>query len=302
MMRRITRKTTSLRRAVAHARVRASAATIDRVRSNETSKRDVLAVARVAAISAAKKTSDLIPYCHPVPVESVDVSFELEGDVIDIAVQVEAVARTGLEMEALTAASVAALTIYDMLKPDDRHMVIENVHLEFKQGGRSDPANARVPDGFTAAVVVASDGVSRGERQDHSGAAIVERLRAWGIEASLCVVPDDREVIVRTLRERVERRTDLVITTGGTGLGPRDVTVDATRDVIERDLPGVSEAVRAHGQARNARAMLSRGAAGVCGRTMIVNLPGSISAVEDGLDALLPGLFHAFEIMRGGTH
>ncbi|HET6348781.1 MAG TPA: cyclic pyranopterin monophosphate synthase MoaC, partial [Candidatus Krumholzibacteria bacterium] len=229
MMRRITRKTTSLRRAVAHARVRASAATIDRVRSNETSKRDVLAVARVAAISAAKKTSDLIPYCHPVPVESVDVSFELEGDVIDIAVQVEAVARTGLEMEALTAASVAALTIYDMLKPDDRHMVIENVHLEFKQGGRSDPANARVPDGFTVEVVVASDGVSRGERQDHSGAAIVERLHAWGIEASLCVVPDDREVIVRTLRERVERRTDLVITTGGTGLGPRDVTVDATR-------------------------------------------------------------------------
>ncbi len=301
-MRRITRKTTTLRRAVARGSVRVSADTIERVRSNQTSKPDVLAVARVAGIAAAKKTPDLIPYCHPVPIEFVEVTLEIEGDAVEITAAVEAVARTGLEMEALTAVTVAALTVYDMLKPDDKSIVIDHIRLESKSGGRSDRARGAAPAGFTAAVVIASDSVAEGSRQDRSGAAIVERLRAWGVEAAYETVPDDEERLTHALRDLVAREIDLVVTTGGTGLGPRDVTFEATRAVIEREVPGIAEAVRAHGQARTPHAMLSRGTAGVCGRTLVVNLPGSPAAVEDALDALLPGLFHAFDIIRGGGH
>ncbi|MDH5270273.1 MAG: bifunctional molybdenum cofactor biosynthesis protein MoaC/MoaB [Candidatus Krumholzibacteria bacterium] len=300
-MRRITHKTTTLRRAVARGSVRASRETIDRLRENRTSKPDILVVARVAAMSAVKKTADLIPYCHPVPIDAVDVVLEAKGDTVDITVTVEAVARTGVEMEALTAVSVAALTIYDMLKPDDRELVIERIHLETKTGGRSDRSRS-VPSALKAVVVVASDGVSRSEREDRSGAVAVERLAALGVTAGLEVVPDDAARITELLKALVAREVDLVVTTGGTGLGPRDVTAEATRAVIERELPGIAEAIRAHGQARTPRAMLSRGIAGVCARTLIVNLPGSPSGVADSLDALLPDLLHAFAVMRGEGH
>jgi cyclic pyranopterin phosphate synthase len=300
-MRRITHKSTTLRRATARGRVRASQETIARLRDNRTSKPDVLVVARVAAMSAAKKTSELVPYCHPVPIDSVEVTFETRGDAVEIVAVVEAVARTGVEMEALTAVSLAALTIYDMLKPDDRAVVIEEIRLESKSGGRSDRSRA-APPGLKAAVVVASDGASRGEREDRSGAVAVERLAALGVKASLEIVPDDTARITQLLKELIARGVGLVITTGGTGLGPRDVTVEATRAVIERELPGIAEAIRTHGQARTPRAMLSRGVAGVCGRTLIVNLPGSPSAVEDSLDALLPDLFHAFDVLLGEGH
>jgi len=300
-MRRVTRKPTTLRRAVARAIVRTCADSIARLQSNRTSKPDVLAVARVAAMAAAKRTADLIPYCHPLPIESVEVTFELRADSIEIGATVEAVARTGVEMEALTAVSVAALTVYDMLKPDDDTIVIEQIRLESKHGGGSDRAHA-APAGLTAMVLVASDGVAGGARSDESGRLAVERLRSHGVEAACEVVPDDRARIVSTLRALVARNVDLIVTTGGTGLGPRDVTVEATHEVIEREIPGIAEAARAHGQARTPRAMLSRGVAGVCGRTLIVNLPGSPAGVEDALDALLPGLFHAFNMLRGQGH
>jgi len=300
-MKSITSKTTTLRRAAAMARVKASPETIRRMQANDLPKKDVLIVARVAAVTAAKKTPELIPYCHPLPIDSVDVTFEVTEDCVDISVSVEAIWKTGVEMEALTAASVAALTVYDMLKPVDTNIEITSVRLESKRGGKSDFSDA-VPDAFTAAIIVTSDGTHQGKREDRSGKIIEERLRSFGIEPSYEILPDEEDQIVESLRALIAKQTDLVLTTGGTGLGPRDVTVEATRSVIDREIPGVSEAARAYGQSRTPYAMLARGLAGVSGQTVIVNLPGSSRGAEESLDALFPALFHAYPMIRGGGH
>jgi molybdenum cofactor biosynthesis protein MoaC len=300
-MKSITSKTTTLRRAVAKARVIASAGAIARMRENDLPKKDVLAVARVAAVTAAKKTPDLIPYCHPIPIDAVDVSFDVEEGHVDITVAVEAIWKTGVEMEALSGASAAALTIYDMLKPVDKNLEITSVRLESKRGGKTQFRD-RPPDGFTSAVIVTSDGTASGKREDSSGRLIVECLEAYGIAPAYEILPDDGEKILEALRHHVSTGVDLVLTTGGTGLGPRDVTVEATRQVVERQVPGIAEAARAFGQARTPYAMLSRGVAGVAGRTVIVNLPGSSQGARESLDALLPALFHAYPMLRGGGH
>ena len=300
-MKPVTSKPTTLRRASARARVCATRESIARMQSNDLPKKDVLVVARVAAVNAAKKTPDIIPYCHPVPVDAVEVDFAVDDTGVEITACVEAVWKTGVEMEALTAVSAAALTIYDMLKPVDKDIEIESMRLVEKRGGKSDYAE-RIPEGFTATVIVTSDGTHAGKREDRSGQVIRERLQAYGIDTGYHILPDDLEAIERRLREEVEDGTRLVITTGGTGLGPRDVTVEATRRVVEREVPGVIEASRAYGQSRTPYAMLSRGIAGVCGDTIIVNLPGSSKGAAEAMSAIFPGILHAYPMMRGGGH
>lgn len=260
-------------------------------------------MAKVAAILAAKDTSRLIPYCHPLPIDHVSVDFELLERAITTTVTVKTLYKTGVEIEALTAASVAALTLYDMMKMFDEAMEIESVRLVKKSGGKGDFRDAFATP-LRAAVLVMSDTVSSGRKQDTAGKAISERLVAEGlVMEDYRVVPDDLEKIVSALREySEERQLDLVVTTGGTGLGPRDVTPEAMDRLIERELPGVAEAVRAFGREHTPRAMLSRGRAGTRGKTLIVNLPGSRKAVEEGLDALLPALLHAFKMMEGEGH
>jgi molybdenum cofactor biosynthesis protein MoaC len=300
-MKSVTAKTSTLRRAVAIGRVKASTAAIERLRSNDLPKKDVLAVARVAGTHCAKKTFEIIPYCHPLPVDLVEIIFETGDNHVDIRATVEAVAKTGVEMEALTAVSTAALTIYDMLKPIDTGIEIQSVKLESKKGGKRDFPQ-RFPKGFQASVLVTSDGTFEGTREDRSGQIIRQRLEALGLTPGYEVLPDEESKIVTALQGLVERGTNLVLTTGGTGLGPRDVTVEATRRVIDMEIPGIAEAMRAYGQSRTPYAMLSRGLAGVCGRTIIVNLPGSSRGTEESLNAILPGVLHAFAMIQGQGH
>ncbi len=300
-MKSVTSKITTLRRATATARVHARPDTIARMQANDLPKKDVLVVARVAGTMAAKKTPDIIPYCHPIPVDSVEIVFEVGEDRVDITATVEAIWKTGVEMEALTAASSAALTIYDMLKPIDKELLIDDVRLSQKRGGKTD-YQEQIPDGFTAAVVVTSDGTHAGKREDRSGKIILERLQGFGIEPSYHILPDEEERIEALLRELIHAGADLIVTTGGTGLGPRDVTVEATRRVIEREAPGIMEASRSYGQHRTPYAMLSRGVAGVCGKTVIINLPGSSRGTAEAMDALFPGVLHAYPMIRGGGH
>jgi molybdopterin adenylyltransferase len=151
-------------------------------------------------------------------------------------------------------------------------------------------------------IVTVSDGVARGVREDLSGETLAQMLAPLGEVAERRVTPDDREEIATMLRTLCDEGLDLVVTTGGTGLGPRDVTPEATRDVLDREAPGLGEAMRAGTLSKTPMAMISRATAGVRGRTLIVNLPGSPKGVRECLEVVLPVLPHAVDILRGGGH
>ncbi|MDM7998875.1 MAG: MogA/MoaB family molybdenum cofactor biosynthesis protein [Dehalococcoidia bacterium] len=153
---------------------------------------------------------------------------------------------------------------------------------------------------FTAGVLTVSDKGSRGERIDESGKVIKEALVSLGAaEIKYGIVPDERQAISAKLREWSDAGLDLVLTTGGTGLTPRDVTPEATLDVLDRIAPGFAEAMRAHGMKQTPTAMLSRAVSGVRKKTLIINMPGSPKAVKECLEAISPALPHAIETVRG---
>jgi molybdopterin adenylyltransferase len=151
-----------------------------------------------------------------------------------------------------------------------------------------------------AGVLTVSDGVSAGEREDASGDLLADALAQDGWEVERRIVPDDRDQISAALR-KMAAVSDLVLTTGGTGFGPRDVTPEATAEVLERHAPGIAEAVRADAVAKTPHGMLSRGIAGIAGSALIVNLPGSPGACRDGWAVLAPAVGHAVKLLAAET-
>lgn len=295
----ITHKPTTLRQATAEATVQVSvAATIAAVTEKRVPKGDVLEAARIAALFGVKKTHELIPDCHPLPVEHAAVSFEVRDLSIVIRMMVKTIYRTGVEVEAMHGASVAALTIYDMLKPIDKGIRIEHIRLVEKKGGKSDWQDAfdAVP---RAAVLIISDGVASGKKEDKAGAAIIERLKKSGVEvAAQGVVADEPDAIAAQVKAWATQGLDLILTTGGTGLSPRDRTPEALAPILDREVPGIMEAARAYGQERMPWAMMSRGVAGMIGRTLVITLPGSTRGAQETLDALFPFVLHVVKVQE----
>lgn len=160
-----------------------------------------------------------------------------------------------------------------------------------------------LPDGTRAAVITASNRSSRGERQDTSGHLLADKLRELGCEVGdVTVVPDDVPAIQAAIRAALAAGVDVVVTTGGTGVTPTDVTPEATRPLLEREVPGIAETIRSAARERVPTSVLSRGLAGTIGTTLVVNLPGSPGGVKDGISVLTPILGHVLSQLRGGDH
>jgi cyclic pyranopterin phosphate synthase len=299
----VSNKPDTLRLATAQAIIKLDSATMILVKEGKSPKGNIVDAARISATMAAKRTWELIPYCHPIPIDHIKVDVLLKEESIEIIAEIKSIWKTGVEMESLTAVSIAALTIYDMLKPVDNSLIIESVRLLNKSGGIKD-FYERFDKKLRSAVLVISDSVSRGERVDRSGKLVIDRLIKNGLEiVEHKVIPDDVDLIESNLNRLCnELKVDLIVTSGGTGIGHRDVTPEATMKVIEKELIGVAETLRAYGQRRTPLSMLSRGIAGVRGNTIIINLPGSAKAVSESLDSLFPGMLHMFNMLKGHGH
>jgi cyclic pyranopterin phosphate synthase len=301
-------KAVTSRTATATGRLATTAEVVALVRADGMPKADVLATARVAGISGAKRTSELIPLCHPVPLSSVTIDFSFTEDAILVSATAKTVGQTGVEMEALTAVAVTGLTLHDMVKAVDPAAVLGEVRLEEKTGGkrghwtRDGGSSVVTPRPQTAAVVVASTGGAAGTRTDTSGPVIADWLAGHGFVVDAVTVVADADIATELTRV-VATAPAVIISTGGTGLSPTDRTPEATLALIDRELPGVAEAIRARGLAATPTAALSRAVAGTANDTVIINLPGSGGGVRDGLAVLDGLLVHLVaQIAGGGAH
>lgn len=315
-MRDITRKTITLRQAKAVGVVLCQPKTVELIKNDQLPKGDLLNIAKAAGFLAAKNTHNLIPHCHPVSIDAMNIHYEyLEGGTapenledlngkygVVIYCEGKSIARTGIEMEVLTGVSVAALTIYDLLKPVDKEIEITSTKLLSKSGGKTDRLRF-YKKSYSCAILVCSDSTASGNREDKSGAKVREMLEEYGATISdFHIVSDNKTAIQNAINDWIEQGIQFVFTTGGTGLGPRDVTVKAVKEIIEKEAVGVAEAMRDHGGLRTPVAMFSSAIAGAKKETMIVTLPGSTAGVQECLDAILPAIFHASEIIKGGGH
>ncbi|HEY1018023.1 MAG TPA: bifunctional molybdenum cofactor biosynthesis protein MoaC/MoaB [Sediminibacterium sp.] len=299
----ITHKQNSLRKAIASAVVKVSAeATIDAVRNKTVPKGDVFEFAKVAALFAIKKTSDVIPDCHPLPIEFADVRYAISDLMIYISVEVHTIYKTGVEVEAMHGASIAALTMYDMLKPIDKHIEIQNIRLLHKEGGKS---QYTLPNNETirAVVIVCSDTVYEKKAEDKAGLAVIEKLKTFGIKTNhYQIIPDEATAIREQVLLHAQTGIQLLFFVGGTGASPRDITPDTIQPLLDKELSGIMEQARRYGQDRMPYAMLSRSVAGFVQNTLVLTLPGSTRGASEYIDALFPQVLHALEMAKGNKH
>ncbi|TLU98904.1 bifunctional molybdenum cofactor biosynthesis protein MoaC/MoaB [Dyadobacter luticola] len=298
----ITHKTNTLRIATAQAIVQVSRPeTIAAIQNRAVPKGDVFEMAKAAGFLAVKKTPDLLPDCHPIPIEFTAVNYRVEDLTIIIELTVKTIYKTGVEVEAMHGASVVALTMYDMLKPIDKGVEIRNIKLLEKKGGKSD--RRAVPENLKIAVIVCSDSISKGVGEDKSGKKIIEKLDAMQLNVQdYSIIPDEKIHIQDKIKTLCSADYQMILITGGTGLSPRDVTPEAVSELIDREIPGIAEAARNYGQERIPTAMLSRSVAGFAGETLIIAMPGSTGGVTEYMDALFPQILHVFSVLEGRQH
>ena len=320
----VSAKAETKRTAIARAVVELNAHTLAMLKAKALPKGDVLTVAQVAGIMAAKRTSELIPMCHPLALTHADVRFRVQDEPPSVLLEASAstTGRTGVEMEAIIAAQVAAATIYDMVKAVQKDVVIRDVRLILKSGGKSglfktddpmlfDVEDSPIPaprpapeawtgEGLAVACITLSDKGYAGEREDKSGPALLNMLSVLSpAHSQLFLLPDDPRALHALVKTLATSGWGLIVTTGGTGLSPRDVTPEALLPLLDRRLPGFEQVMFAEGLNHTPHAVLSRCLAGTLGRSMIIALPGSSRAAQENLAALLPVLPHALDKLNG---
>jgi molybdenum cofactor biosynthesis protein MoaC len=299
----ITHKSNSLRQAIASAILTVSKPeTIEAIKNKTVPKGEVFEFSRVAGLLAIKKTSDVIPDCHPLPVEFASIKQAIDGLNIIITVEVHTIYKTGVEVEAMHGAAITALTMYDMLKPLDKGVEISAIKLESKKGGKTDFNKEEPAEELRCRVIICSDSVAAGASEDKTGKAIIHKLEKYNLSTGLEIIPDDFDLIQAKAKQLSEEGYHMVLFAGGTGLSPRDVTPDAIFPLINKEIPGIMEAARNYGQQRTPYAMLSRGVAGFIKNTLVITLPGSPRGSEETIDALFPYVLHVFRVAKGMRH
>ena len=299
----ITHKSNTLRIATAQAIVVVSKKeTISAINSNTVPKGNVFAMSKAAGLLGVKKTPELLPDCHPLPIEYTGIDYEINGLEIKITCTIKTIYKTGVEVEAMHGASVVALNMYDMLKPIDKHIEIHAIKLLNKKGGKSDFKDTFRKD-LTAAIIVCSDTISAGHKEDKAGKAIIEKLKSCNVKvADYSIIPDEKDRIQEKVKHYQKQGIDMIIYTGGTGLSGRDVTPEALLPMLDRRIPGIEEVIRSYGQNRMPYSMLSRSVVGTIKNTLILALPGSTNGAKESMDAIFPSVLHVFKILKGIRH
>ena len=296
----VTDKIPSVRIARAEGKIILGEETINNIQNNELPKGNVLTTAKIAGIQAAKKNWEIIPLCHQLNLSFADIEFELCKDQIIIKSIVKTREATGVEMEALTAVSTAALTIYDMCKAVDKSMIIKSIKLLEKIGGKSDLAHEYRP---SVGIITMSDSIYAGNCKDESGPILLKGFNDSGCKVNhQKILPDGSENLISTIEFWIKDSVDLIITTGGTGLSPRDLTIQTLENNFDSKLPGIEQALHAYGRKNVKTSILSRLTAGVIKGTIVICLPGSTGAAKDALRLLIPTIFHSFHMMKGEKH
>lgn len=285
-------------------------------------KGDALVMAEIAGLQGAKMASMLMPLCHPISLELVRVRClpVPERHAIRVYCECALEARTGVEMEALAGVNAALLTLYDLTKPVEPALAISGIRLLFKEGGKKglwihpegmsederahyQPRGLARLDGVPCAVLTLSDRASSGDYEDRSGPVLAEGLRKLGAElAHVEVLADDIEPLAERLRSLAAKGVRLCLCTGGTGLGPRDVTPEALRRVADRPVDGLAEMLRSESAKHTPLAWLSRAEVVQVGGMLAFALPGSPRAAQQCMDMLSPLLAHALAMLDGRSH
>lgn len=298
-MRDISDKPSTARQARAETWVRMPSDCAQRVLEGTIDKGDVREAARIAGMMAIKRCWELLPHCHPLTLQHSALEFELQDDALRIECMVATIGPTGVEMEALTGASVAALTVYDMLKPHaGMDLSIDGTRLLEKTGGKSDHRRA-LKSARPAHIITVSSRIANGGKPDAAADWLASALEQAGF------APIQRQVLAAqpqalrdALQQAVEDNNALIITLGGTGLAPDDFAPETVAEMLDKDVPGIMETARQFGQQRTPLALIARGVAGTIGRSLVITLPGSAAGARESWSAIRTGVVHAVGVLH----
>jgi cyclic pyranopterin phosphate synthase len=327
-------KEATARTAFARGTIILSARAYRAIENGNNPKGDVLALAELTAILGAKNAASLLPLCHPLPIEKVRVYFEKDAThhTITIFTEVSTTAKTGVEMEALAAVNAGLLGIYDLSKAVDPILELSDIRLDRKIGGKSgdwkhpkfielenamskkitgeplavDSAHSLAK--VNASVLTLSDRCFKGEAKDTSGPAIEKFLSERGaVVTGRKIVPDEEHAIREAVLAKAgtgnkNSPAHLLVLTGGTGVSERDITPETLKPLWTKEIPGIGELLRSSGAEHTAMSYLSRSGGGFIGNCLVICLPGSEKAVQEGMLALLPILPHLLHVKSGGGH